>query len=406
MQTHTRGNPVLLIITLGILTAVGPFSIDMYLPGLPAIGEEFAADAGAVGLTLSLFFIGLAVGQAFYGPLSDRFGRKRPLVIGCIVYTLASVACALTPSLGGLIAMRLLQALGGCAGMVIARSAVRDSFEQREAAGVFSWLMLVTGVAPITAPIIGGWIISSFGWRAIFWFLAIFGLICLSLALRVLPETLPPERRRAISVGGVISTYGSLLVDRVFVGFALSSGLIFASMFAYISGSPFVIIEQYGVDPGYYGWIFGLNAAGLVVAAQLNRRLLRRYSSEAILSTALLLAVVAGLSLLFNAISGFGGLFGLLIPLFACVSFLGLIGPNSTSLALAPHGTKAGSASALLGTIQFALGAAAGATVGALHNETAIPMAATIAACVIGGLACYYVLVQPRLLRPQEAPSA
>ncbi|NJM07479.1 Bcr/CflA family multidrug efflux MFS transporter [Candidatus Gracilibacteria bacterium] len=403
MPTHVRPNAVLLIITLGILTATGPFSIDMYLPGLPAIVNEFNADASTVGLTLSLFFIGLAVGQAFYGPLSDRFGRKRPLLIGFAVYTLASVACALTPSLGGLIAMRLLQALGGCAGVVIARSAVRDRFEQREAAGVFSWLVLVTGVAPITAPIIGGQVIAAFGWRAIFWVLAVFGLICLTLTLWVLPETLPRERRVATPLRGVLRIYGGLLADRTFIGYALAGGLFFSSMFAYITGSPFVIIEQYGVAPEQFAWIFGLNASGLVITAQLNRWLLRHYSSDTVLRAALMIAVAAALVLLLAAVSGIGGLFGLLLPLFVCVSCVGLIGPNSTALALAPHGNRAGSASALLGTIQFALGAASGALVGALHNDTALPMAGTIAACILGAVTCYWLFVQPRPPRLQEA---
>jgi DHA1 family bicyclomycin/chloramphenicol resistance-like MFS transporter len=380
-RTLARPSTVRLTLVLGTLTAFAPLSIDMYLPGLPAIAREFGADAAAAQLTLSLFIAGLAVGQALYGPLADRLGRKRPLLVGCAIYALASAACALAPSIESLVALRFVQALGGCAGMVIARSVVRDLFDQRDSARMYSFLMLVTGLAPITAPLIGGQVLVASGWRVIFWLLSGFGLLCVALAALGLPESLPAERRTRAGLGSALAVYGRLLADRRFLGYALAGGFAFAGMFAYISGSPFVFIELYGVAPEHYGWLFGANALGLVSASQLNRRLLARYRGEAILAAALVICATAGALLALVAATGSGGLAGLLAPLFVCVASVGLIGPNTAAAAMAPHGRAAGSASALLGTLQFVVGAAAGALVGALPDGTALPMAAVIAAC-------------------------
>lgn len=388
-----RRIPVQLILVLGTLTAFGPLSIDMYLPGLPAIAADLGSDASAVGLTLSLFFAGLALGQIFYGPLSDRLGRRVPLLLGCTLYTLASIGCALAPSVSVLIVMRFIQALGGCAGMVVARSVVRDRFEQQDAARVFSWLILVMGLAPITAPLIGGQLLAVSGWRAIFWLLAGFGLLCLALVLFCLPETLPPERRVRAGLGAVFAVYRGLLADRRFLGFALAGGLVSAAMFAYIAGSPFVVIELYGVSPQQYGWIFGTNALGLIAASQLNRRLLASYEGAAIIQAALLLAAGSSLALVVVAATGFGGLVGLLVPLFVCIASGGLTGPNTTAAALAPYGRSAGSASALLGALQFAVGAVSGTLVGLLHNGSALPMAGVVALCCTAALAVYLLLI-------------
>jgi DHA1 family bicyclomycin/chloramphenicol resistance-like MFS transporter len=399
-----RQSTAQLAIVLGALTAFGPLSIDMYLPGLPAIADEFGTTAGPVQLTLSLFFIGMALGQILYGPLSDRIGRRRPLLIGCVFYTIASVGCALAPTIESLALLRLAQALGGCAGMVIARSIVRDLFDARESARMYSFLMLVMGLAPITAPLIGGQLLAFFDWRAIFWVLASFGLFCIAMAALQAPESLPPERRVRSSMRELLGIYGGLLADRHFLGYALAGGLVSAGMFAYISGSPFVFIELYGVSPQHYGLIFGANALGLIVVSQLNRRLLLRYSGEKILSAALALVVAAGCVLTIIAASGAGGLAGILPPLFLCVASVGLVGPNTTAAAMAPHGRTAGSASALLGTLQFIVGAIAGTLVGALHNGTPLPMAAVIAGCGIAALMAFQLLAlrAPLAALPQQ----
>lgn len=385
---------VQLALVLGILSAFGPLSIDMYLPGLPTIAREFGADPASTQLTLSLFLLGTALGQTIYGPLSDRFGRRVPLLVGCGLYAAASLGCALTPSIGGLIWLRLLQALGGCVGMVISRSVVRDLFDARESARMYSFLMLVMGVAPITAPLIGGQLLLAFGWRSVFLVLAGFGLLCLALVALALPESLPPERRVTIRPGAVLTIYGGLLRDRQFLGYALAGGLVGASMFAYISGSSFVFIELYGVAPDRFGWIFGSNAFGLIMASQINRRLLLRFSSATILRNALSVIGLSAAILLAVAATGFGGLPGLLLPLFVCIAGYGFVTPNATAMGMAPHGKVAGSASALLGTIQSAVGAGSGILVGLLYNGTALPMAGVIAACVALAAASFYGLVR------------
>lgn len=385
-----------LALILGTLTAFAPFSIDMYLPGLPAIAREFGVETAAAQQTLAVFFLGLSVGQVVYGPIADRLGRRRPLLFGCALYALACIGCALAPSLPSLVAMRLLQALGGCAGVVIARSVVRDLFDQHESARMYSFLMLVLGVAPITAPLIGGQLLLFFGWRAIFVTLCGFGLLCLALVFFGLPETLPVERRITSGLGAALRTYGGLLIDGRFMGYALAGGLASAAMFAYISGSPFVFIELNGVPPERFGLLFGTNAVGLIGASQINRWLLGRYQSGQILTVALAFTAISGLLLLGITAAGIGGFVGLLFVLFCCIASTGFVGPNATAAAMAPYGGRAGSAAALLGAVQFACGAAAGALVGLLHNGTALPMVATIALCGVAA----FLLLQFLALRP------
>lgn len=370
-----------LAIVLGTLTAFAPLSIDLYLPSLPTIAAEFQTDTAAVQQTLAVFFIGLAVGQALYGPLSDRLGRRRPLIFGCALYTLASIGCAYAMSVESLVLLRLVQALGGCAGIVISRSIVRDLFDEHESARMYSFLMLVMGVAPITAPLLGGQILVYFGWRANFLTLAGYGLICLMLAIFSIKESLPEARRTRHNPLQVLGVYGSLLVDPRFITFALAGGLATSAMFAYISGSPFVFIELHGVAPEQFGLLFGLNAFGLIMAAQLNRWLLNYFNGGKILRTSLGITALNGLILVFVTATGLGGFPGMLIMLFFCVAGTGLIMPNATAAAMAPYATRAGSAAALLGAIQFAIGAGSGALVGLFHNDTALPMVGVIALC-------------------------
>ncbi len=390
-----------LALILGILSAFGPLSIDMYLPGLPAIARDFGVETAVAQQTLSAFFVGLAVGQLIYGPISDRLGRRRPLLFGCALYALACLGCALSASLNGLILLRFAMALGACAGMVITRSVVRDLFDQRESARMYSMLVLVMGLAPILAPLVGGQLLLYFGWRVIFLALSAFGLLCIVLVYFGLPESLPAERRTRQGLGAVLRGYGALLGDGRYMGYTIAGGLASAAMFAYISGSPFVFIELNGVPPERYGLLFGINAIGLIAASQLNRWLLERYSGGQILVAALGVTAATGLLLAGAAATGLGGFGGMLVLLFFCIASTGLVGPNATAGAMAPYARQAGSASAMLGAIQFGFGAAAGALVGLLFNGTALPMAATIALCGVGA----FVALQFLVMRPLRLPA-
>lgn len=374
-----------LILVLGALTAFAPLSIDMYLPALPTLERVFATDAAGVQLTLAVFFLGFALGQAFFGPILDRFGRKPPLYASLAIYIAASVGCALAPSIDALVVLRFIQAVGACAGVVSSRAMVRDLFDLKESARVFSALMLVMGVAPILAPLIGGYVMAAFGWRAIFWTLALFGVLCLGgMALR-LPETHHEAARRPLHLGNIVRGYLGLLGHRHYMCYALTGGFSMAGMFAYIAGSPFVFIELYGVKPEHYGWFFGANALGFVIVAQVNARLVRRFEMGRILRAANLAQTMFGVVLAALALSGAGGLIGLAAALFGYIACIGLILPNASALALAPHGERAGAAAALLGTLQFALAAGAAMTVGAIHDASALPMAGIIAICAAFG---------------------
>jgi DHA1 family bicyclomycin/chloramphenicol resistance-like MFS transporter len=377
---------------LGALTAMGPLAIDMYLPALPTIGRELSTSPSSVQVSLAVYFVGIAVGQAFYGPLSDRFGRKPALYFGLAVFIVASLGCARATSIEVLIGGRFLQALGGCAPLVIPRAIVRDYFDERGSARMLSVLMLVMGLAPILAPLIGGQLLVYFGWRAVFWLLAVYASIWLLLAVIFLPESLLPARRRRQPIGAVLAVYGRLLRDRVYIGYVVTGGLIFSGLLAYIAGSPYVFIELYDVPPERYGLLFGLNAIGIIGASQINRWLAGRIDPRRIVRLVLPVSMVSGLVLVGNAYTGFGGFPGLLVPLFCFIASHGFVMPNTTALAMAPHGAVAGSASALLGTLQFVLGATAGIVVGALGTGTAVPLAAVIAGCGTAAWSVYQTL--------------
>lgn len=374
------------IMLMGALTAIGPLSIDMYLPAFPAIAREFAA-TGRVELTLASFFTGLALGQLFYGPLSDRFGRKPPLYAGLALYALASVGASLAGQVEALIAWRFLQGLGGCAGMVIARAVVRDRCSPPEAAQAFSMLMLVMGLAPILAPLLGSYLLLAGGWRSLFLVLAAFGAFCLLLTWRGLGESLV-QRLPRLELRKVLSAYAGLLRDRHFSGHVLASGLAFSGMFAYIAGSPFVLMQLHGLDGRHYGWVFGANALGLITASQVNARLLRRarHDMRTLLRRGLATAALAGIVLLALALTGQLPLPLLLPGLFLYVASLGFISPNASASALAGHGHQAGTASALMGALQFLLATLAGAAMGLWHDGSALPLAAALAVCGGGGL--------------------
>lgn len=374
------------IVILGALIAFAPLSIDMYLPAFPAIADHFGVAPGAVQTTLAVFFVGLAVGQGVVGPITDRVGRMPPLFIGISMFVGASIWAALAPDIESLTAARLLQALGGCAGIVVSRAMVRDLFDERSSAQVYSLLMLVMGLAPILAPMIGGFIIAHYEWHMIFWVLAAFGFACLPAALFGLGETLPREKRhRSLSIAHIAGAYLALFRDRPFMGFALANGFISSAMFAYITGSPFVFIELHGLSPDTYALLFGVNATGLIAAAQMNAFLLRRHSSRTILKLAMAVHLLAALGLLVFTLLLPGVFLPLATCLFVAVSSIGFIGANAIAAAMARAEGYIGAASALTGILQFALAAAAGGLVGAFNDGTALPMALVIAGASIAG---------------------
>ncbi|NIJ13146.1 DHA1 family bicyclomycin/chloramphenicol resistance-like MFS transporter [Saccharomonospora amisosensis] len=387
---------------LGGLTAFGPLSVDMYLPALPTMTQDLHSTDTALQLTLAAFIVGLGVGQLVVGPLSDAWGRRRPLLVGIAVFVVASVLCAISPSAEALIAARTLQAFGAAAGVVIARATVRDLYSGIAMARFFSMLMLVTGLAPILAPVIGGQLLAVTSWRGIFWALTGFGVLLLTVAAFALPEPLPPSRRRPARFGSVMRTYGGLLSDRLFLGYALAIGMAFAGMFTYISGSSFVLQGVYGLSPVEYSIVFGVNGLGLVTASQVNGRIVGRFQQRSLLLTGLLATMAGALGMVAAAVFGLG-LAGLLPPLFVLVSSIGLIMPNATSLALADHPHTAGSASALLGVVQFLVGGAASPLVGAFGEGSAVPMATIMAVSGLLALASFGVLTRRYPTAPRPA---
>lgn len=372
-----------LVVILGALSAFGPLSVDFYLPGLPRLTADFHVEAWAGQLTLTACVVGLALGQLAAGPLSDRLGRRPPLVLGLVVYCFASVACALAPSIWALVGLRLVQGLAGAAGIVVARSIVRDLVSGPAAAQLFSVLMVVVGVVPVVAPIAGGQLLRVTSWRGLFAILAAVAAVILLAVLLWLHETLPRERRTQAGDG---VGFGALLRDRLFLAYAVVLGLSFASMFTYISGSSFVLQDLYGISPQLYGGVFGLNAFGLIACSQLNRMLVGRVGSERLLLSGVVAQAAAGATLV--AVVGIGGigLAGILPCLFVVVSMLGFVIPNATALAMTDYPHAAGSASALLGAGQFLLGGLAAPLVGVAGRHTAVPMALLIALFGAGGL--------------------
>ena len=311
-------------------------AVDMYLSSLPKLEVVFSASAADVQRTLAAFFIGFATGQSFYGPLADRFGRKPPLYFSILLFVAASAGCALAPSIGWLAFFRLLEALGACGGAVIARAMVRDLFAPAETRRVFSMLMLVNGVAPIAAPLAGGYLMLWFGWQSIFWTLAVIGTLALVGVHFYLPESLNPARAQPLHLGRVFSTYRALLADRVLLGSSLAVAASGAGMFAYIASAPFVFISLYGVAPQRFGWIFGSIAIGIVIASQVNGRLMHRVPALRVLRWTSVVQCSAGVLLLAAVETGWGGMAAVYIPLLLYVSSIGMVFPNGSALALAP----------------------------------------------------------------------
>ena len=393
-----------LVLVLGFLIALGPLTIDMYLPALPTITADLASSAAAVQLTLTGTLAGLGLGQLLVGPLSDAYGRRRPLLAGVALHIVASVLCVIAPNLAVLGTLRVVQGLGAAAAGVVAMAVVRDLFDGLAFAKLFSRLMLVLGAAPILAPTLGGIVLNWTSWRGVFAVLAAFGVAMIIVGTLALPETLPPERRRSGGVRGTLRDYGRLFTDRAYLGLIVVAGLAMAAMFAYVAGSSFVFQQQYGLTEQQFGFTFGAGAVGLIAATQVNVRLLRRWTPAQILVAALGFGAVAGLVLLLFAATGAGGLAGVLAPLWLVIAAAGLAMPNAPALALSRHGEAAGTASALLGAVQFSVGALAAPLVGLL-GVGAVAMALVVAGGMVAANIVLAAVVRPWQL-PVPADSA
>ncbi len=384
-------NRFYMILSLGVLSAVGPFSIDMYLPAFPVMAEDLNTTVPHIQLSLSSYFIGISLGQLIYGPLIDRFGRLIPLFTGLFIYLLTCIACAFANTADTLIVMRFFQALGSCAGMVISRAMVRDIFPVSENARIFSLLMLVIGVSPILAPTLGGYMSSGLGWRSIFIFLIVLAVFTIYMCYKYLPESKPADKTMSLKPKAVLQDFWFAFSEPRFIYYALAGGIASAAMFAYIAGSTFVFIELFGFTEKQYGWLFALNAIGLISASQLNSKLLKKYpigmiiknSSRVQLATALLLAILSVTQLL--------NVYSTLVLIWIFMSALGFFSPNTSALSMAPFDKKAGIASALLGCFQMLFSALASFAVSFLHDGTALPMTSVMAFCIICSFSLVYI---------------
>ena len=391
--------PVGLLAILSGMTAFAPLSIDMYLPAMPSMARDLAAAPSAGALTVAAFYVGLCLGQLIHGPLSDRLGRRPPLIAGIALYILASAGAATSGSIGLLIAMRFFQALGGCAGMVVGRAVVRDRFTPEESAHVFSILLLVMSLAPVIAPLLGSYVLLVASWRAIFWILVAFGTLIWLGTVFGLKESRNEAAAAHARGESAFRSYVTLLGEPKVMGYALLAGCSHMGLLTYLAITPEVLIGGFGLTAREFGWTIAVNGVGLVTANFLNRKLLGKRSYDYILRRANLLAIVAATALFVDAFAGFGGLAGIVVPLFFIVGLIGFTQPNAFAGALAHDPRRAGAASALVGCLQFGAGALGATIASAFHDGTARPMAAVIfAAYLVGGVLLYRLV-------PPEKPS-
>lgn len=382
----TRRQHFVIILILGTLSTISPFSIDMYLPGFPAIAKDLHTSIAEVQLSLTAYLVGISIGQLLYGPLLDRFGRKLPLYAGLVVYVLASLGCASTTSIETLILMRLLQALGGCVGLVAAQALVRDLFPVNQIAQAFSLLTLVVAVSPMVAPTIGGYATTAFGWNSIFIILAVITTLILIGIYYVLPDGRPPDPSISLRPQAVLGSFFTVLRQPQFLTYALTGGIATAAPFAYISGSPDVFMNIYKVSEQEYGWIFAFLAIAIIAPNQLNHLLLKRFKSEQIIYATLVYQSVVGLALVVGTWAGWYGQYSLIGVLFLFLCGQGLTGPNASALSLAPFVRHAGSAAALMGSFRMGFGGIVSGAVSVLHNNTALPMVGLMMICAVSGL--------------------
>jgi DHA1 family bicyclomycin/chloramphenicol resistance-like MFS transporter len=367
------------VIVLGLLSAIGPFSIDMYLPGFEDIAASLHTTAAAVTLSLSSYFIGISVGQLLYGPLLDRYGRKKPLYAGLALYIVATFVCIQAKDIQTLIALRFIQALGSCAAQVAAMAMVRDLYGPKDSAKVFSLILLVIGASPMIAPTAGGYIVTMWSWRIVFLVLLLLGVAITLLTVFLLPESYPPDRQFSLKPLPIVRNFLSVLRVRQFIVYVFVEAFAFAGLFAYVSGSPAVFMGYFHLDKRTYGWVFAFLSVAFIVLSQLNSLLLRRFKSEQIVRAALVGQLIVAVLFLAGNVVGWWGLGYTILFLFLFLTFLGFTYPNAAALALAPFSKNAGTASALLGFFQLGIGALASVGVSVFSNGTAMPMVAVIA---------------------------
>ena len=380
----------LLLALLALLSAFTPLSIDMYLPALPVIAADLGGTAGDIQLTLSAFLIAFGFGQIFYGPAGDRFGRRPVILAGLAAYIVASIGCAFAAEAGHLVLLRLLQGLAACGGVVLARTMVRDLAEKDQAARAMSLMHACSSIAPMLAPLIGGQVLWFFGWRAIFWVLAGIGVLAWTATWLRLPETLRAEYRQPLHLGSVLKRYGELVRHRAFMGYALTGAFQFGALFSFLSGSPFVFIERYGVEPRVYGLIFGAQVMFLTVGSLLNARFVPKVGAQRMLRAAVIVpAIVGPVVLVMGIVEASTGAIGLwpFLPLFVLqIASNSFVGANAMVMALQRYPHMAGTASSLMGVMQFGIGALFGAIVGQAFSGTIVPMTAAMG---IAGVLCF-----------------
>jgi DHA1 family bicyclomycin/chloramphenicol resistance-like MFS transporter len=389
MSTNVKKSKFYLILILGLMSAIGPLSIDMYLPAFPTIAKGLNTSIETVTLSLSSFFIGISIGQLIYGPLLERYGRKIPLYFGLGLYAISAFACATAVSVEMLILFRFFQALGGCVGMVASRAMVRDLFDVKDNAKVFSTLMLVIAVSPIIAPSLGGFISGYFGWRYIFVMLILVIAMILSGIYFLLPDSKGPDANYSLKPTAILSAFGSILKNPQFILYTFSGAVASAGLYAFISGSPFVFIDFFKVSQQHYGWMFGVVASGLIGSSQLNSVLLKKYNSDEIIKVALYFQSSVSIVLVSSGLLGIATVLSTVILVFLFLCCQGFIFPNASALSMAPFGHNAGNASALMGFIQMSVGALMSAMVSVFHNNTILPMTGVMAFCSISASLIY-----------------
>jgi DHA1 family bicyclomycin/chloramphenicol resistance-like MFS transporter len=390
-----------LLIILSMLLSFASISTDIYLPAMPAIAASLHAPNGMVQLTLSAFLVGFSLGQFIWGPIGDRHGRRMPIVAGLVLFMVGSAGCALSGSIEQMLAWRVVQALGACAGPVLARAMVRDLYGREHAARMMSTLYLIMGVAPLVGPLVGGQILVLWSWRGIFWMLVLMGFAAMFL-LRRLPESLPPERRVKEPLYTSFKDYAMLARDRKLIGYALSGGFFYGAIYAFLAGTPFAYIEYYGVAPQVYGLLFGINIIGMMSANYLNSRLVMTQGSERMLRLGSWVVACAGIVLTIDAGTGWGGLIGLIVPIFFFLAMNGFIVANSVAGALSAFPHRAGSASSLVGAMHYGAGILSAALVGWCADGTPWPMGWIMG---VGGIGCLLTTLAPTYLaRPLRRP--